>query len=170
MKRVIVALILGSIILSCSNHSNKAAVKALLIEQLENTHTKQDWFVPAKTAMEGLSYEQASLKDSTDNHSIIEIVSHLIFWNERILKAFKEEEVSDFDNNNEVTFEDYKELDWTNSVMKLDSIQAEWQQAVKDATYNQIEVWSSEISNMAAHTAYHTGQIIYIRKQHGWWK
>jgi len=106
MRKVIIALVLGSTILSCSNNASVTEVKALLIEQLENTHTNQDWFVPVKTAIEGLSYEQASLKDSTDNHSIIEIVSHLIFWNERILKALREEDVSDFDNNNEITFED----------------------------------------------------------------
>ena len=170
MKRIIVALILGSIILSCSNNANKTGIKSLLIEQLENTHTNQDWFVPVKTAIEGLSYEQAVLKDSTDNHSIIEIVSHLIFWNERILKAFKEEDISDFDNNNEITFKDDKILDWTTSVMKLDSIQTEWERVIKSGTDDQIKAWSSEISNMAAHTAYHTGQIIYIRKQNGWWR
>lgn len=155
---------------NCSNNASETGVKPLLLEQLENTHTNQDWFVPVKTAVEGLNYEQATFKDSTDNHSIIEIIAHLIFWQERILKAFKEEQVSDFDDDNEVTFEYNEESDWTNSRMKLDSIQAEWERVVKNATDEQISSWSSEISNMAAHTAYHTGQIIYIRKQHGWWK
>ena len=54
MKRVITILVLGLLIQSCSNKENGSTVKSLLIEQLENTHTNQDWFVPAKIAIEGL--------------------------------------------------------------------------------------------------------------------
>jgi hypothetical protein len=30
--------------------------------------------------------------------------------------------------------------------------------------------WSSSIANMCSHNAYHTGQIVYIRKKNGWWQ
>ena len=41
---------------------------------------------------------------------------------------------------------------------------------LENATDEQISEWNVEIANMTAHTAYHTGQIMYIRKRNGWWK
>ncbi|MEO0339650.1 MAG: DinB family protein [Bacteroidota bacterium] len=170
MKNVITGLLLGLTIISCSNQQSEPAVKSLLIEQLENTYSKQNWFVPAKVAIEGINQDQATWKDSTDNHSIIENVLHIIFWNERNLAAFKEEPVSAFNNDNEETFIHSSNLNWAEVVQKLDSVQTGWEQAVKDASDEQILAWSSAIANMTAHTAYHSGQIIYIRKRNGWWK
>ena len=80
-------------------------------------------FVPAKMAIEGLSSDQAIWKDSTGNHSIIEIVSHIMFWNERNLRAFKGEAIDEFSNDNEETFLYKNAADWPNAVARLDSVQ-----------------------------------------------
>ena len=32
-----------------------------------------------------------------------------------------------------------------------------------------LQAWASTIAHIGAHNAYHVGQIIYIRKQQGWW-
>lgn len=157
-------------ILSCSEKNNDSNLKSLLVEQLKNTHTNQEWFVPTKIAIEGLNLEQSNWKDSTENHSIGELVSHLIFWNEMNLKAFKGEKVAEFNDDNKETFKKNDGQDWENARRKLDSIQTEWKQLVENATEEQIRKWNTEIANMTAHTAYHTGQIIYIRKRNGWWK
>ena len=73
------------------------------MEQLKNTHSEQNWFVPTKIAIQGLSTEQSNWKDSTENHSIAELVSHLSFWNGMNLRAFKGEDMSDFDVDNNAT-------------------------------------------------------------------
>ncbi len=73
---------------SCSEQNDKPTIKTLLLEQLRNSHTEKNWYVPLHIAIEELTSEQANWKDSTQNHSICELVSHLIFWNERILIAF----------------------------------------------------------------------------------
>ncbi len=170
MKRIITITILGLIFLSCSEKNNEPNVKSLLVEQLKNTHTNQEWFVPTKKAIEGLTLEQSNWKDSTENHSIGELVSHLIFWNEMNLNAFKGEEVAEFKDDNKETFKKNNGQDWKNATKKLDSIQTEWERLTENATEKQIAEWNTEIANMTAHTAYHTGQIIYIRKYKGWWK
>ena len=78
----------------------------MLITQLKNSHTNQQWFVPSKKAIDGLTLEQSNWKYSKDNHSIGEIVSHLIFYNELILKVFKGENYTDIndDEENKETF------------------------------------------------------------------
>ena len=124
-----------------------------------------DWTVP-----EEWNIHDAYVKDSTGNHSIGELVSHLIFWNERILIAFHGDSPPNFNDDNEITFTKFGGKNWTASVQKLDSIQSQWEHAVENATDTQLHKWSSSIANICTHNAYHTGQIIYIRKQHGWWK
>ena len=100
-------------------------IKSLLITQLINSHTNQQWFIPTKKAIEGLTLEQSNWKDSTNNHSIAEQVSHLIFYNELILKAYKGESYIDIndDEENKETFKFYKGKDCKNAVKKLDSLQ-----------------------------------------------
>ena len=170
MKGIFTIVCLGLIILGCSEKNNKPNVKSLLVEQLKNTHTNKEWFVPTKKAIEGITLEQSNWKDSTENHSIGELVSHLIFWNEMNLKAFKGEKVAEFKGDNKETFKKNNGQDWENATRKLDSIQTEWEKLTENATDEQISEWNVEIANMTAHTAYHTGQIMYIRKRNGWWK
>lgn len=85
------------------------------------------------------------------------------------LKSFKGEKVPEFNEDNKETFKKNIGKDWENSVKKLDSIQTEWERLTEKATKEQIAEWNTEIANMASHTAYHPGQIVYIRKQNGWW-
>jgi len=169
IRRNVILFGLIAFFLSCSEKEDNSELKPLLIEQLKNSHTDQNWFVPIKIAIKGLSAEQSNWKDSTENHSIGELVSHLTFWCEMNLKAFKGEDMSDFEVDNETTFKKYTDKEWKNLVAKLDSIQTEWERLTEKAPDDQLAEWSSEIANMTAHNAYHTGQIIYIRKRNGWW-
>ena len=56
---------------------------SILLEQLRTTHNVKDWFVPANTAIAGLTAEQANWKDNSENHSIAMLTTHLIFWNKQ---------------------------------------------------------------------------------------
>ncbi|HEX8549878.1 MAG TPA: DinB family protein [Cytophagaceae bacterium] len=167
--RLLIFLSLSLSILSCSRKTQNVTVKSILLEQLRNTHTNKNWFVPSKIALENLTSEQANWKDSSGNHSIGELVSHLIFWNERTMVAFDGNKLPDFNEGNEITFKKYEDTDWKMAVAKLDSIQTRWEKAIEISTDVQLNKWGSEIANVCSHNAYHTGQIIFIRKQNGWW-
>lgn len=169
MKKFALSIVCVTIISGCSNEKNNTEVKSILLDLLKNSHTEQHWFVPTNTALDGLTAEQSNWRDSTDNHSIGELVSHLVFWNEINLRAFKGEDMADFEVDNETTFKMYTENEWQSLVHKLDSIQTAWEPMILNATDEQVTEWGKEIANIQAHNAYHTGQIIYIRKQKGWW-
>jgi hypothetical protein len=66
-------------------------LKSILLEQLRSTHNKAEWFVPANTAVDGLTAEQASWTDGKGNHSVGQLANHLIFWNRQELAKFKGE-------------------------------------------------------------------------------
>lgn len=157
------------LILSCGT-KNDTLLKDLVISQLKNTHTNQEWFATTNIALKDLSYQQAIWKDSIADHSIAELVSHITFWNEINLKSFKGLEIDGSNINNDATFQTPSEKEWSNLVKKLDSLQTEWELSVENASVEQIQEWNNEITNMCSHTAYHTGQIVYIRKQNNWWK
>jgi len=153
----------------CSGNQENAELKSLLLQQLKNTHADKNWFVPINPSVEGLTVLQANWKDSTGNHSIGELVSHLIFWNERNLISFQGNTPPDFSGDNKATFKTLNEKEWALSVKKIDSVQTLLERTVEKATEQEVREWSSTIVNICAHNAYHTGQIIYIRKQNGWW-
>ena len=152
-----------------STSAKEPTIQSLLVEQLKKSHSAPDWYVPLNSALNGLTAEQAHWSDSTDNHSICQLVSHIIFWNERVLIAFQGDTPPDFDDNNEETFMRHCQGNWAASVQKIDSLQTAWEQAVKYAAKDQLNAWSSTVADISAHNAYHTGQIVYIRKRNGWW-
>ncbi|MGZ3444602.1 MAG: hypothetical protein ACXWLG_02965, partial [Myxococcaceae bacterium] len=43
-------------------------LKSSLLEQLRTTHTQQDWFVPLKPALEGVTPAQATWKPKGGDH------------------------------------------------------------------------------------------------------
>ena len=98
-----VIFLIGSAI-SCSQKQNNKDIKDLVMTQLHNTHTNQEWFVPTNIALEGLTYEQAIWKDSIANHSIAELVSHITFWSEMNLRSFKNLKTTEQEIINDETF------------------------------------------------------------------
>ena len=167
--KTIVTLTILVLMSGCFEKQDSSEMKSLLMEQMKNSHDNKNWFVPLAFATEGLTAEQANWKDSTGNHSIGELVSHLIFWNERNLIAFHGDVLPDYSGNNKETFKKFSSKNWEQALSKLDSIQSKLNETIESATASQLKDWRSDLANICSHNAYHTGQIIYIRKLKGWW-
>src|SRR4029453_3672943 len=58
-----------------------SSLRGVLLEQLKTTHNNKDWFATASSAVDGLTPEQASWRVGKVNHSIGQLVNHLVFWN-----------------------------------------------------------------------------------------
>jgi hypothetical protein len=144
-------------------------VKSILLEQLRSTHTQADWFVPANTAVEGLTAEQANWTDGKGNHSVGQLVAHIIFWNRRNLAKFKGEPLEKFSGSNDETFTSFDSKQWAATVKQLDEVMTEWEKAVETANEAKLKSWYSTIAHIGAHNAYHIGQIVYVRKEQGSW-
>src|SRR5437764_12824726 len=114
-------------------HKPSPTLKSVLLEQLRTTHNKAEWFVPANTAVEGLSAEQASWTDGKGNHSVGQIVNHLIFWNRFTLAKFKGERPAKFSGNNDETFTSFDAKQWNTAVQQLDQVFTDWERAVEAA-------------------------------------
>jgi len=170
MKTIVFCLVLS---LSClafgQSPKTPPTLKSILLEQLKTTHNQKEWFVPANTAVEGLTPEQASWRDGKGNHSIGQLANHLVFWNQEELAKFKREPEVKFSGNNDETFNNFDTKKWNATVQQLDQVLTDWEKAVAAADDKKLESWYSIIAHIGTHNAYHIGQIIYIRKLQGSW-
>jgi hypothetical protein len=148
--------------------AQQASTKAVLLEQLKSTHNVKNWFVPVNTAVEGLTPEQAAWKDK-GGHSVGQLTYHMLFWNERQLQEFKGEKKASFSGNNEETFDKFDQKQWTEVVKRLDKVLTDIEKWIETASDADLKKHSSTIANISAHNAYHTGQIISVRKAQGSW-
>lgn len=168
MKTISCALLIF-VFFSCKHSETENNIRPVLVEQLVNSHSKAEWFVPMNNAVKGLTLEQANWKDSTENHSIAQLTSHLLFWNRRLLNSYLGNSAEEFGGNNQETFSQLDSITWSQTVIQLDSIMKIWEAEATKASDEQLKEWTSSIANISSHNAYHTGQILYIRKMKGWW-
>lgn len=170
MKRIALLLLMS---LSFSAHGQNqkppATLRGILLEELRTTHNQEDWFVPATIAVQGMTAEQAKWSPGNGQHSVGQLVYHLVFWNTRELADFKGEQSPKFSGNNDETFSNFDDKQWAALVKQLDDVLTEWEKTVEAADDKKIEVSASLIAHTCTHNAYHIGQIVYVRKLQGSW-
>jgi uncharacterized damage-inducible protein DinB len=170
MKRIVSLLILSlSLHAFGQDAKGPTTLRGVLLEQLRTTHNVKEWFVPANTAVEGLTAEQAKWTDGSGNHSVGQLANHLIFWNSQELAKFKGEQPAKFSGNNDETFNSFDSKQWNATVKQLDEVLTEWENAVQAADDKKLQAWASTIAHIGTHNAYHIGQIVYVRKLQGSW-
>jgi uncharacterized damage-inducible protein DinB len=145
------------------------SLKSVLLDQLRSTHDKENWFVPVSTALEGLTAEQAAWSDGSGNHSVGQLANHLLFWNERQLQKFKGKQSTPFNGNNDETFNAFTKEQWAETIKNLHNVLSDLEKMVENADEASLKSWAEIVANISAHNAYHTGQIIYVRKLQGSW-
>lgn len=163
----VVVLFVG--VTALAQNAQPPTLKSILLEQLKTTHTIKDWFVPVDSAIADLTPAQANWTDGKGNHSIAQLTSHLIFWDERTLQQFNGETPAKYDGNNDETFAPVDDKTWPATVKKIDEVMTQWEQAVQSADEAKLTKWYSTIAHIGTHNAYHIGQILYVRKLQGVW-
>jgi uncharacterized damage-inducible protein DinB len=146
-----------------------STLKGVLLEQLQSTHDKEQWFAPASVAVGGITADQAKWQDGKGNHSIGQLAAHLVFWNRQQLAKFKGEKPPAYSGDNNETFNSFDPAKWAATVRELDEVMKAWEDAVQAADDKKLAAAASTIAHVGAHNAYHIGQMVYIRKLQGSW-
>lgn len=154
-----------------------ATLRSVLLAQLRSTNNKAEWFVPVTTAVAGLTPEQAKWIPKSNgpgnpapaDHSVGMLAYHLLFWNTESLARFKGEKAAPVPSDNAETFNNFDATNWPATVQKLGAVLTAWEQAVESSDDAKIQAEAATIAHIGAHNAYHTGQIIEIRKLQGSW-
>jgi len=169
--RKLAFLLLLTVSISAQTPDKKppTTLRGVLLEQLQTTHDKEDWFVPISIAVDGLTAQQAMWSPGKGNHSVGQLAYHIWYWDQRTLNDFKGEKNPKFDGNNNETFDNFTADQWNDLVKKLNQVLADWEKAVNDADDAKLAANASLIAHVGAHNAYHVGQILYVRKLQGVW-
>jgi uncharacterized damage-inducible protein DinB len=169
MKRVSIFLLLLAAVSVQAQDKKPATLRELLLAELRSTHNKAEWFVPANTAVKGLTAEQASWTDGKGNHSVGQLAYHLVFWNRQSLAKLKGEPPEKFSGNNDETFEKFDNKRWTETVQQLDAVLTDLEKWVETADEAKLKESAATFTHISTHNAYHIGQIIFVRKEQGSW-
>lgn len=167
MKFVIVIVLALSVGVFAEDSKPAPTLKSILLEELRSTHNNSDWFVCANVAVEGLTAEQANWSDGK-NHSVGQLVNHIVFWDRQSLAKLKGENPEKFGGNNDDTFK-FDPKDWQTSVKALDQVMGELESEVEKADDAKLQKWYSTLGKIATHNAYHIGEIVMVRKEQGAW-
>jgi len=151
-------------------------LRSLLVAELHSTHDKAEWFTPMNAAVAGLTAEQAKWVpqnaqgklDPNANHSVGMLVNHLVFWNENALARLRGEKPANPSSNDE-TFNDFVAAQWDDIVQRLDRVMKNLEAEVEKIPEEKLARVAPTISHISTHNAYHTGQILYVRKLQGSW-
>ena len=169
MKRISICLLLSWAALVHAQDTKTATLREVLLSELRSTHTNAEWFVPANTAVKGLTAEQANWTDGKGNHSVGQLAYHLVFWNRRNLAKLKGESLEKFSGNNDETFARFDSKTWSETVKQLDEVMKELEEWVESADEAKLKESAQVITHISTHNAYHVGQIIYVRREQGSW-
>ena len=122
-----------------------------------------------KPALEGVTPAQATWKPKGGDHSIGQLANHLLFWNSQQLAKFKHVAEPKYGGNNDETFNAFDAARWAETRQQLDRVLSELEKLVSEADAQTVQAWAPTLGRMATHNAYHTGQILSLRKMQGAW-
>jgi uncharacterized damage-inducible protein DinB len=153
--------------------------KDILIAGWEAAHDKEDWYPPLKAALDGVDYEQSLWKaPGNASHTIGELVDHLLYYKKRFLFRLEHKAWQSTINTNDETFSGNaarSSQDWKSTVDELASVHQRIQKQLEGLKDSDLDLKLPEASigaqmlTLIMHDAYHTGQIIFIRKLNGSW-
>jgi hypothetical protein len=143
-----------------------ATLKSIALQGLRETHNEKNWFVSGKEAMAGLTPEQSAWTDGK-NHSVGQLVQHLVFWNSQMLSQFKGVKPPAAPANDE-TFK-YDPKNWSSVVQQYDDVMTQLEKVVESASEADIQKMAPGAARVAQHNAYHIGEIVMVRKAQGAW-
>lgn len=168
MKRTLIFLVLSLSLTSYGQSKRPTDLRGVLLEQLQSVHNKKDWFVSIHEAVDGVNADQVNWTDGKGNHSVGQLTYHILFWNRRALADFQGKDPGKFSGNNEDSFA-FDPKQWDATVKELDQVMTDFEKAVQSADEATVKKNASLVAHVGAHTAYHLGEIVYVRREQGSW-
>lgn len=169
MKKISFTLLLLAGMTAMGQQKTPTTLREVLLEQFRNTWNNQDWFVPVMKALDGVTAKQAAWKPADSAHSIGELAYHIWYWNKEQLDKFYGRKPQAFSGDNSETFTAFTEEAWAKTVKDLNDVMQGLETAIRTADEVKLRQWASAFDHINTHTAYHTGQILYVLKLQGIW-
>lgn len=151
--------------------------KEVLLATWDMSVSTERWFAPLDKALKGADLDEAEwLHESEGFNSIKEIVCHLIYYKERFLSRLEMSQHNALPTN-EATFRqgELVKLQWHELLERLTMANANIRQHILQLDEESLDKplpkapIGAQLLDLAVHDAYHSGQIVLIRKLQGRW-
>jgi hypothetical protein len=165
---VLAAAFLGTAVAAAAQAPHTSSpLRAVLLQELRETHNQKNWFVSEKEAVAGLTPEQAAWSDGK-NHSVGQLVQHLNYWNATNLAKLQQQPASRTAGTNDETF-NFDPKQWNAVLKEFERTMGEWEQFVQTRDDATLEKIAPTVALVAQHNAYHIGEMVTSRKKQGSW-
>lgn len=145
----------------------------------EYSWDKEAWFPPLADGLKDLTVAQAAWQPTGGGNTIWQIVNHLNYYNQRLLHRITGEPLGPALADNYATFgagdQAADEAAWQSTVEQTRAIAAGWARVLAELTDADLDrplpqgTLGEALVAWIGHDAYHTGQIVLLRKQQGSW-
>ena len=166
MRTCMIAVLLGASVVAGAQSNAPLPLRAILLQELRETHNEKNWFVSEKEAVAGLTPEQAAWNDGK-NHSVGQLVVHLNYWNAANFAALKHQPTHKTTDNN-ATFE-FDPKQWEAAQKEFDHVMTDIEAFVQSADDATLVKIAPTMARIAQHNAYHIGEMVTSRKKQGSW-
>ena len=147
---------------------------AALVNQFETVYNGEPWYGnPISKILEDITEDDAFWEPTEGTHSIAQLVSHIIYWRQSVIKKLEndlEYKASMKSEDNWRTTEDLKLLGWKNildqfeeSQKKIVTLLAKEDDSFLEKPYSAKATMHELIKGIIQHDIYHLGQIAYIK-------
>lgn len=146
---------------------------------LEHIWEKESWIPPLLTALEGIGPAEAAWQPPGGGNTIWQTLNHMNYYNERILNSILGKPIEPQMPNGETFGKPGDPEDtegWNAAVEQARQVIAEIMKSLKEMRDAELDRELASTMSLAEvlslwmmHDAYHTGQIVLIRKQQGSW-
>jgi len=152
--------------------------KDILIHAWDFTYDIEGWYPPLKAALKDVDFAQSTWKPAGKaSHTIGELVNHLLYYKRRFLFRMEKKTWSSKASTNDETFlsKNSTAETWASDVDELRKVHQQIKIALLELNDNELDVplpetpVGGQVVSLVMHDAYHTGQIILIRKLYGSW-
>lgn len=145
-----------------------------LLNVLDSTFDKENWYAPLKAAIEGLTAKEASFRPPGEaTKSIWENVNHLIYYKERLVATLEGKEWTRIDGNDTffITKQTEDDGDWYLTIDRAENVHNKLKGILREMSSEELKenALESNLIDIFLHDAYHTGQIMLLRKMQGLW-
>ncbi|WNQ09083.1 DinB family protein [Paenibacillus aurantius] len=151
----------------------------VILEQFTSTWDKDEWVVPLRRALEGVSAKEAAWVPPGSGNTIWQTVNHMSFYNERILGRLTGGALPETDTNTQTFGEPGNpedEAGWKETTARAFELAGKIREALTTVTEEQLETIIGEgytlrdsLTYWVTHDSFHGGQIVLLRKLQNHW-
>jgi len=147
-------------------------LRDVLLDQWDKAMVKEDWYPPTSHALKDITNQQALWKpEGMAVNSIWENVQHLLYYKQRLVSRLDSIAFEFEVETNDETFNirDASEEEWISARQNLLEVHDILRKKLEQMPEEELLKVSEGVLSLVTHDAYHTGQIIFLRKLQGSW-